>query len=436
LLLEHAAARPHAPALREKEYGIWQTLTWSQVAQLVREIAAGLAQAGLQHGQHIVVVGENRPRLYASMLAAQAIGAVPVPLYQDAVATEYVFPLDNAEVGYAIVEDQEQVDKLLEVCAAVPALARIWYDDRAACALREPARGARRAVDRRPAIDAPTRCFDARSPRSRTTWRAVLHLRTRPPEGRRAQHFRADARRRAALRQADRRRGGAGLPAAAGSAEHLPTRSGCLRLRRQLPEVGSTVRSTMKEIGPTYYFAPPRVFEGCSPGDDPHGRRRRAQALAVPRFMDVARRVGPARMDGKPVGALDRCSMRSATARLRPAAQHARPVARARGLHRGRGDRPDLFTFYRSIGINLKQLYGSTETAVFVCLQPDHEVQADTVGVPIDGVEISVAESARSCALAGPAEGLLQEPQATADVLTPTAGTAPATPASSTPAGT
>ena len=113
LLLDHATRRPHAPALREKAYGVWQTLTWAQLAALVRDLALGLSAAGLRRGEHIVVVGENRPRLYASMLAAQALGAVPVPLYQDAVSAEFVFPLNNAEIAFAVVEDQEQVDKML-----------------------------------------------------------------------------------------------------------------------------------------------------------------------------------------------------------------------------------------------------------------------------------------------------------------------------------
>ena len=129
LMLAHAAQRPDAAALREKEFGIWQTLSWSALARLVRELACGLAAAGLQRGQHLVVVGENRPRLYAAMLAAQSLGAVPVPLYQDAVATEFVFPITNAEVAFAIVEDQEQVDKMLEVRELCPQLATIWFDD-------------------------------------------------------------------------------------------------------------------------------------------------------------------------------------------------------------------------------------------------------------------------------------------------------------------
>ena len=129
LLLEHAAQRPQAAALREKEFGIWQTLSWAQVRDMVQAMAGGLAEAGLKRGQHLVVVGDNRPRLYATMLAAQSLGAVPVPLYQDAVSAEFVFPLTNAEVAFAVVEDQEQVDKLLEIREQCPQLARIWYDD-------------------------------------------------------------------------------------------------------------------------------------------------------------------------------------------------------------------------------------------------------------------------------------------------------------------
>eukprot|EP01041_Mallomonas_annulata_P018258 gene18258-37106_t len=100
LLLQHASQRPQAPAMREKEYGIWQALTWGNLAQMVEQIAAGLHHAGLQRHDHMVVVGANRPRLYATMLAAQSLGAVPVPLYQDAASTEYVFPINNAEVRF------------------------------------------------------------------------------------------------------------------------------------------------------------------------------------------------------------------------------------------------------------------------------------------------------------------------------------------------
>src|SRR3954471_16820882 len=122
LLLQHAAQRPTAAAMREKEYGIWQALTWADLARMVEHLACGLHQAGLRRGEHLVVIGANRPRLYATLLAAQALGAVPVPLYQDAAGAECVFPINNAEVRFAVVEDQEQVDKLLEVRTQCPRL--------------------------------------------------------------------------------------------------------------------------------------------------------------------------------------------------------------------------------------------------------------------------------------------------------------------------
>ena len=129
LLMGHAQQRPQAPAMREKEYGIWQTHSWSDMAKMVVHMAAGLHLAGLRRGEHIVVVGANRPRLTAAMLAAQTLGAIPVPLYQDAVASEYVFPINNAEVRFAVVENQEQVDKMIEIRGQCPAISHIIYDD-------------------------------------------------------------------------------------------------------------------------------------------------------------------------------------------------------------------------------------------------------------------------------------------------------------------
>ena len=129
LLLNHAAQRPDEPAMREKEYGIWQALTWADLATLVTHLACGLHQAGLRRGEHMIVIGANRPRLYATMLAVQSIGAIPVPLYQDAAAPECVFPINNADVRFAFAEDQEQVDKLLEIREECPQLSNLYFDD-------------------------------------------------------------------------------------------------------------------------------------------------------------------------------------------------------------------------------------------------------------------------------------------------------------------
>src|SRR5215208_6416563 len=129
LLLQHAAQRPAEPAMREKEYGIWQTRSWAAMAQMVEQVACGLHVAGLKAGEHMIVIGANRPRLYATMLAAQSLGAIPIPLYQDAAGAECVFPINNADVRFALAEDQEQVDKLLEIRAQCPQLGTLYYDD-------------------------------------------------------------------------------------------------------------------------------------------------------------------------------------------------------------------------------------------------------------------------------------------------------------------
>jgi long-subunit acyl-CoA synthetase (AMP-forming) len=122
LLLQHAAQRPQAPALREKEYGIWQTWSWSEAAETVRHMACGLAALGMARGQNLAFISDNRPHVYMGFIAVQALGAVPIPLYQDAVAAEMRFVIEDAEIDFAFAENQEQVDKLLEVRESVTGL--------------------------------------------------------------------------------------------------------------------------------------------------------------------------------------------------------------------------------------------------------------------------------------------------------------------------
>src|SRR5262245_23382948 len=129
LLLHQAKVRPDRPAVREKDLGIWQVWTWAQALEEVRLLACGLAAQGFKRGDRLAVVGDNRPRLYWGMMAAQALGGIPVPLYQDAVAAEMAFVLQDADIGFAIAEDQEQVDKLLENLPQCPKLRRIYFDD-------------------------------------------------------------------------------------------------------------------------------------------------------------------------------------------------------------------------------------------------------------------------------------------------------------------
>ena len=431
LMLDHAKQRPNAPALREKVYGIWQTTTWAELAQLVRSFACGLAAAGVQRDDHLVVVGENRPRLYAALLAAQSLGAVPVPLYQDAAAPEYAFPINNADIGYAIVEDQEQVDKLLELREQCPRLKRIWFDDpRGLRNYDEP------GLDSLDALLAAGRAHDQAHPtlfeaevgRGQPQDVAAMFFTsgtTGNPKGVVHTHFTL----------LDR--------AAAGQAFDKLTQTEEVLAYMPLawigqnifsyaqwlscgyvvncPESAATVTIDLKEIGPTYYFAPPRIFEGLLTSVmirmEDAGRIKRGM---FHHFMDLARRVGPALMDGQPVGLLDKLHYALGTLAVYGPLRNNLGFSRVRVAYTaGEAIGPDLFTFYRSIGINLKQLYGSTETAVFVCLQPDNQVKADTVGVPISGVEIKVADNGE---ILVKSPGLLKEyyknPAATAEVLT------------------
>ena len=431
LLIKHAAERPDAPAMREKEYGIWQAHSWSVLSELVKHIACGLHQAGLTRGEHMVVVGSNRPRLYATMLAAQSLGAIPVPLYQDAVGAECVFPINNADVRFAFAEDQEQVDKLLEIRGQCPQLSHIVYDEPRG--LRNYAEPGLQSLDVLMGIG---KTFAGVEP----GWYAAEVAKASPddvaamfftsgttgnPKGVVHTHNTL----------LDRAKAGADFDKLTSSEEvlaYLPPAwigQNIFSYAQWLacgyvvncPESASTVMIDLKEVGPTYYFAPPRVFEGMLTTV----MIRMEDAGSIKRgmfnyFMGVAKRVGPDRMDGKPIGALQTLLYALGNVLVYGPLRNTLGFSRVRVAYTaGEAIGPDLFTFFRSIGINMKQLYGSTETAVFVCLQPDNQARADTVGVPIAGVQIRVADNGEIMVKSA---GLLKEyyknPTATAEVLT------------------
>ena len=431
LLLKHAAERPEAAAMREKEYGIWQTLTWSQLADMAQSLAAGLHQAGLKRGEHLVVVGSNRPRLYAGMLAAQALGAIPIPLYQDAVAAECVFPINNAQVRFAVVEDQEQVDKLLEIREQCPQLAHVYYDDpRGMRHYDEPGLASLEellAAGLAHAQQHPDVVRDQIAAARPDDVAAMFFTSgtTGNPKG--VVHTHRSLLDRAMVGAEFDKLGPqedvlAYLPPAwIGQNIFSYAQWLCCGYVVNCPESFSTVNIDLKEIGPTYYFAPPRVFEGMLTSvmirmEDAGPFKRKMFHY----FMKVARQFGPDRMDGKPLGLSASLLYTLGDWLVYGPLRNNLGFSRVRVAYTaGEAIGPDLFTFYRSIGINLKQLYGSTETAVFVCLQPDHEARADTVGVPCAGVEIKVADNGE---ILVKSKGLLKEyyknPSATAEVLT------------------
>jgi long-chain acyl-CoA synthetase len=431
LLLKHAAERPNAPAMREKEFGIWQALSWGDLLELVADIAGGLHQAGLRRGQHMVVVGSNRPHLYATMLAVQSLGAVPIPLYQDAAAKECVFPINNADVCFAFAEDQEQVDKLLEIREQCPQLAHIFFDD---------PRGLRKYDE--PGLMAIEELMAAGKVYAQQHQDFLkTQIEQAKPDDVAAMFFTSGTtgNPKGVVHThdslLDRARAGAAFDKLTNAEEvlaYLPPAwigQNIFSYAQWLscgyvvncPESAATVTIDLKEVGPTYYFAPPRVFEGLLTSvmirmeDASSLKRRMFQA-----FMDLAKRVGPALMDGTAVGLADKLLYKLGDWMVYGPLRNNLGMSRVRVAYTaGEAIGPDLFQFYRSIGVNIKQLYGSTETAVFVCLQPDNAARADTVGLPIAGVEIKVADNGE---ILVKSPGLLKEyfknPQATAEVLT------------------
>jgi long-chain acyl-CoA synthetase len=403
LVQRHATERPNAPATREKDLGIWQTWSWSEVAAEVRALACGLAAQGFRRGMHLAIIGDNRPRLYWSMIAAQALGGVPVPMYQDAPAAEFAYVLNDAEIVYAVAEDQEQVDKMLESKPSVPSLAHVYYDD---------PRGLRNydgilSLDR---LQELGRQFDRENPGFYDAEVAygrpddvsiMLYTSgtTGKPKGVRQTH-------RAFIVSAQ---GGCGfdklgpddsilsyLPMA-WVGDHLFSFAQWLvaGFTINCPESAETVMIDMREIGPTYYFAPPRIFENLLT----QVMIRMEDASAVKRwlfrhFVDVARRCGPEILDGKPIGFVDRVQYALGDALVYGPLRNVLGMSRIRVAYTaGAAIGPDLFRFYRSIGVNLKQLYGSTETCAYVCLQPDRGVKFDSVGQAAPGVEIRIADN-------------------------------------------
>ncbi|MBK1683280.1 AMP-dependent synthetase/ligase [Rhodoferax fermentans] len=432
LLLKHASLRPSDTAMREKEYGIWQATSWADMAQLVEHLACGLHQAGLRQHQHMIVIGANRPRLYATMLAVQSLGAVPIALYQDAAAMECVFPINNAEVSFAFAEDQEQVDKLLEIREHCPQLQHLWYDDPRG--LRNYDEPGLAALDELIAAGKAfaaihTDFFKSEVAKVRPNDVAAMFFTsgtTGNPKGVVHTHDTLLNRARAGAdfdkltHQEDVL---AYLPPA-WIGQNIFSYAQWLSCGYVVncPESAATVTIDLKEIGPTYYFAPPRVFEGLLTSvmirmEDAGVLKRKMFQF----FMDLAKRVGPTLMDGKSVGVVDRLLYALGDVLVYGPLRNNLGFSRVRVAYTaGEAIGPDLFSFYRSIGINLKQLYGSTETAVFVCLQPDHEARADTVGVPCAGVEIKVADNGEILVKSpGLLKGYFKNPEATAEVLTP-----------------
>ncbi len=405
LLARNAKERGDAPAMREKTMGIWRTLSWSAYSGLVGEFALGIAALGFKRGDVLAVIGDNRPRLYAAQLAAQALGGIPAPLYQDAAAEELVYVLEHAEVGIVVAEDQEQLDKILSIRPRLPKLRLIIYED---------TRGMFHYKDQAllsfDAIVARGREFGAQHPgyveaeiaKGQPEDVALLCYTsgtTGRPKGAMLSHANLIASANAFLGDTDLQPGDdwlAYLPRAwIGAAVYTLVVQLMVGFACYCPEIAETVLRDLRELGPSAFLAAPRIWENLLT----QIQVKAADASWLKRktfeyFRDRAIEAELLRADGKPVPAGLRVLLAIGEFLVYG------PVRDQIGLRRARwcltGGAPlgaDTFRFFRAFGVNLKQVYGSTELGAFVSVQPDTAADPNTVGPPGPGIEVRIAES-------------------------------------------
>lgn len=404
LLMDQAKRRGKKPSIREKDYGIWQEWTWAKYADEVRALACGLAARGFNKQDKLAIIGENRLQLYAGMAAAHCLGGVAVPMYADSAAEEMVYILNNADVRMALVEDQEQVDKLLEIKDRCDLLEQIIYNDE---------RGLRHYdqpyLSSFEAIQAEGRDYAKKNPdfldqrisegrgedlasmsyTSGTTGQpkgVVLTYNNLIVSARNATKFEG-------LREDEEIL--AYLPMAwigqsvFSYAQHYVT-GYCVNC----PESSDTVLNDLREIAPTYFFAPPRIYENLLTQvmiriEDASKWKQKMFHY----YMEHAKKVGIDILEGKEVSGKDRWIYRIGEILIYGPLKNVFGFSKVRLAYTaGEAIGPEIFEFYRSLGVNIKQLYGSTEASVFVCIQPNGEIKPDTVGKPAIDVEVKLTE--------------------------------------------
>jgi long-chain acyl-CoA synthetase len=435
LLIRNATVRGSRPAMRHKDLGIWQTWTWAQVLEEVAAFSIGLNAFGLGRDDKFAIVGYNRPRLYWAMCAGQALGAVPVPLYADAVAEEMAYVLEHAEVTIAIAQDQEQVDKLLSIADRLPKLRLIVYDEPKGLRDYDPARV--KSIDElqrlgREALSA--------NPHRRQAWEAsvaagkgadlAIILYTSGTTGRPKgvmltyDNVIISARNGLAFDRLDEREEViAYLPLAwVGDYIFSYAQSYVAGFCVNCPEAPETVVEDRREIGTTYAFAPPRIYENLLT----LAMVRMEDASAIKRamfhfFIAHARKWGEKILNRERVPFTAWLLYQLGNLLVYGPLKNRFGLSRIRVAYTaGEAIGPEIFRFYRSLGINLKQLYGMTEASVYITAQPDGEIHAETVGRPNHDVEVKIAENGEVLVRSpGVFAGYYKDPERTAETKTP-----------------
>ena len=405
LLIHNADRFADRTAIREKDMGIWQSWTWKETRDEIFLLANGLVTIGFGRGDKLAIAGGNRPRLYWGICAAQCLGGIPVPIYADSVADEVLYVLNHAGVSHILAEDQEQVDKILEVMPDCETLKYIIYDDPRG--LRDYDTTCLRSfVD----VQNAGREYSSKKPgflqgeidRCRGSDIGILLYTsgtTGNPKGVILSNDNVLITSRNSARQdnlTENEEMLAYLPLA-WVGDHIFSygQAYVTGMCINCPESEATGANDLREIGPTYYFAPPRVFENLLTTVmirmEDAGRFKQ---WLFHRFMAIARVTGGRILDRKTVSLKDRLLYQLGDWLIYAPLKNTMGFSRIRVAYTaGEAIGPEIFVFFRSLGINIKQLYGQTEAAVFITAQPDGEVYADTVGIPSPDVEVKITEA-------------------------------------------
>src|SRR5881409_1950074 len=432
LLLRNARELQDRPAIREKDRGIWQTWSWRQYHDQVRDFALGLAALGFRRGDRLSVIGDNRPRLYWAQVAAQCLGGVPVPVYQDSIAKELAFVWNHADVSVIVAEDQEQVDKVMALKDQLPALRLVVYDDPRGL-LRYKHDWLRSYQDvqelGRSFATRHSTYFEAEIEKGKPEDVAIICYTsgtTGNPKGVMLTNANAIGIAEAFRKAEDVRPEDdalAYLPMAwAGDAAYTLFLSLVVGFCSNCPESPETVHRDLRELGPTTVLAPPRIWENMLTGvqvkaaDAPALKR-----WVFERFRAAAERAEILRSDGKPIPLGLRLACMLGNVLVYTPIRDQLGLRRARwALTGGAPLGPDTFRFFRSIGVNLKQVYGSTETTGLVSLQPSREANPTTAGRPCPGIEVKIADRGEVLVRsAGVFRGYLKNEEATREVIDP-----------------
>jgi long-chain acyl-CoA synthetase len=402
LLQRNAEQDPKGPGIREKTRGVWQTLTWLGYRDQMRDLALGLAAIGFKRGDKLSVVGDNRPQLYIAQLAAQVLGGVSVPVYQDSIASELVYVLNHAETSIIIAEDQEQVDKALSLKDQLPKLRWIIYDDpRGLSFYDDPMLRSYDSVleEGRKFGAANPGFYDAELARGGADDTAMIAYTsgtTGSPKGAMLSHRNMIATAEAFIEVNDVKQGDnwlSYLPMAwVGDAAFTLGMALVARLTANCPENPETVQRDLRELGPDAMLAPPRIWENMLTlmqikGSDASPMKRRV----FEHFRSLAERCELKRSDGKPLSLADRAGLALGEIFVYGPVRDQLGLRKARWCYTGGAPLgPDTYRFFRSFGINLKQVYGATEASALIACQADAEANPNTVGRPIPRVEVKI----------------------------------------------